>query len=569
MRRRMHDRRSGGGSLVRELTADLLVGRLVDWGVDTVFGLPADREDGVVEAFARRGDRIRLVLVHHEEAAALMAAGYAKATGRVGVCLATSGPGALRLLGGLYDAKLDHQPVLAVTESQEIRLLGTSFRQELALESAFDDVADYNVRVNVPVQIPAVVDIGIGHALARGTVSHITFPPGLEDTAVETSPWMLMTPTGSTPTAPLFTAGPGVPPDADLRRAAEVLNRGARVAVLVGAGGLEAREELLAVADTLAGPVVKSLPGKAAVPDDHPFTTGCIGVLGTRPSEEALAAADTLLLVGTSFPWAANVPDPAKVRAVQIETDPARFGGAGAATEVTLLGDAAETLGALLPLLGRKADRGFLERAQAGMAAWRRRLDELEDQTRDPIQPQYLMRVVDRYATPDAILASDSGTVATWSARHFDVRGDRHYLLSANLATIAAGLPYAIAAQWAHPGRCCIAVTGSDGFAKVMGELLTAVQYDLPVKIVVSNVSSLGRRLRTGADGAAGDDGAPGGPADFASWAAANGALGLRVEHAADVEPAVRRAFTTPGPALVDVLVNPEEHPRPAMAGGA
>jgi pyruvate dehydrogenase (quinone) len=544
---------------VRELTADLLVGRLVDWGVDTVFGLPADSTDEAMEAFTRQGGRIRLVLVHHEEAAALMAAGYAKATGRVGVCLATSGPGALRLLGGLYDAKLDHQPVLAVTESQEIRLLGTSFRQELALETAFDDVADYNVRVNVPVQIPAVVDIGIGHALARGTVSHITFPPGLEDNAVETSPWMLMTPTGSTPTAPLFTAGPGVPPDADLERAAAVLNQGTRVALLVGAGGLEAREELVAVADALAAPVVKSLPGKAAVPDDHPFTTGCIGVLGTPPSEQALAGADTLLLVGTSFPWAANVPDPSRVRAVQIETDPARFGGSGA-NEVTLLGDAAETLSALLPLLARKADRGFLDQAQAGMTGWRRRLAELEDQSRDPIQPQYLMRVVDRCAATDAILASDSGTVATWSARHFDVRGDRHYLLSANLATIAAGVPYALAAQWAHPGRSCIAVTGSDGFTKVMGELLTAIQYRLPVKVVISNVSSLGRHLRSGADGA---------PADFASWAAANGALGLRVDHAADVEPAVRQAFTTPGPALVDVLVNPAEHPRPAMAGGA
>ena len=206
---------------------------------------------------------------------------------------------------------------------------------------------------------------------------------------------------------------------------------------------------------------------------------------------------------------------------------------------------------------------GFLTKAQAGMASWRDRLNELEDQTRDPIQPQYLMRVVDRCAAPDAILASDSGTVATWSARHFDVRGDRHYLLSANLATIAAGVPYAIAAQWAHPGRCCIAVTGSDGFAKVMGELLTAIQYRLPVKVVVSNVSSLGRRLRGG------DNGTPGGPADFATWARANGALGLRVEHAADVEPAVRRAFSTPGPALVDVVVNPGELPRPAMAGGA
>jgi pyruvate dehydrogenase (quinone) len=544
---------------VRELVADLLVGRLVDWGVDTVFGLPADGDDGVVEAFGRRRDRIRLVRVHHEEAAGLMASGYAKATGRIGVCLATSGPGALRLLGGLYDAKLDHQPVLAVTESQEIRLLGTGFQHELQLEKVFDDVADYNVKVDVPLQVPAVVDIGIGHALARGTVSHITFPPGLEETAADPSILALLTPTGTPPTAPLLTAGPGVPPDADLRRAAEVLNRGSRVALLVGAGGLAARAELRAVAERLASPIVKSLPGKAAVPDDDPLTTGCVGVLGTRPSEDALAGADTLLVVGTNFPWVRSMPDPGKVRAVQLATDLARMGGPAAGTGTALVGDAAETLRALLPLLQHKQDRGFLKAAQAGMTRWRKRMHELEDQTRDPIQPQYLMRVVDRHAAADAILASDSGVVATWTARHFDVRGGRDYLLSANLATMAAGLPYAIAAQWAHPGRCCIAVTGSDGFARVMGELLTAIHHRLPVKVVVSNSS--GPAPQDSPDGGVG--------ADFASFAAANGALGLRVERAAEVERAVRRAFAHPGPALVDVLVNPEEQPRPAMAGGA
>jgi len=544
---------------VRELVADLLVGRLVDWGVDTVFGLPADGDDGVVEAFGRRRDRIRLVRVHHEEAAGLMASGYAKATGRIGVCLATSGPGALRLLGGLYDAKLDHQPVLAVTESQEIRLLGTGFQHELQLEKVFDDVADYNVKVDVPLQVPAVVDIGIGHALARGTVSHITFPPGLEETAADPTILALLTPTGTPPTAPLLTAGPGVPPDADLRRAAEVLNQGSRVALLVGAGGLAAKAELRAVAERLASPIVKSLPGKAAVPDDDPLTTGCVGVLGTKPSEDALGGADTLLVVGTNFPWVRSMPDPGKVRAVQLATDLARMGGPAAGTGTALVGDAAETLRALLPLLQHKQDRGFLEAAQAGMKRWRERLHELEDQTRDPIQPQYLMRVVDRHAADDAILASDSGVVATWTARHFDVRGRRDYLLSANLATMAAGLPYAIAAQWAHPGRSCIAVTGSDGFARVMGELLTAIYHRLPVKVVVSNASALG--LQDSPNGPVG--------ADFASFAAANGALGLRVERAAEVERAVRRAFAHPGPALVDVLVNPEEQPRPAMAGGA
>jgi pyruvate dehydrogenase (quinone) len=546
---------------VRELVADLLVGRLVDWGVDTVFGLPADGDDGVVEAFRRRRGRVRLVRVHHEEAAGLMASGYAKATGRIGACLATSGPGALRLLGGLYDAKLDHQPVLAVTESQEIRLLGTGFQHELQLEKIFDDVADYNVKVDVPLQVPAVVDIGIGHALARGTVSHITFPPGLEETAADPGILALLTPTGTPPTAPLLTAGPGVPPDVDLRRAAELLNQGSRVVLLVGAGGLAARAELRAVAERLASPIVKSLPGKAAVPDDDPLTTGCVGVLGTRPSADALGGADTLLVVGTNFPWARSLPDPGKVRAVQLETDLARIGGPAAGAGAALVGDAAETLRALLPLLQPKQDRGFLEAAQEGMIRWRRRMHELEDQTRDPIQPQYLMRVVDRHAPADAILASDSGVVATWTARHLDVRGRRDYLLSANLATMAAGLPYAIAAQWAHPGRRCIAVTGSDGFARVMGELLTAIHHRLPVKVVVSNASGPAPHGSPRGREAVG--------ADFAAFAAANGALGLRVERAAEVERAVRRAFAHPGPALVDVLVNPEEQPRPAMAGGA
>jgi pyruvate dehydrogenase (quinone) len=253
-------------------------------------------------------------------------------------------------------------------------------------------------------------------------------------------------------------------------------------------------------------------------------------------------------VVGTNFPWARSLPDPGKVRVVQVETDLARIGGPAGGAGGALVGDAAETLRALLPLLRHQQDRAFLEEAQAGMTRWRSRMRELEDQTLDPIQPQYLMRVVDRHAAADAILTSDSGVVATWTARHIDVRGRREYLLSANLATIAAGLPYAIAAQWAHPGRRCIAVTGSDGFARVMGELLTAIRHRLPVKVVVSN----------------GEVGA-----DFASFAAANGALGLRVERAAEVERAVRRAFTHPGPALVDVLVNPEEQPRPAMAEGA
>jgi len=546
---------------VKEFASEPLVKRLVDWGVDTVFGLHGDGPDGVVQVFRRHQDRIRLVLVHHEEAAAFMASGYAKTTGKIGVCLATSGPGAVHLLNGLYDAKLDHQPVLAITENQEVQLLGTSFQQEIRLEEVFRDVADYNVRVDVPVQIPGLVDIGIGHAVGRGTVSHITFPSTLEPGAVEGAAWMMAP--ASAPTAPVFMPAPGTPPASDLERAAAVLNQGSRVALLVGVGGLEAREELLAVAELLASPIVKSLPGKAAVPDDHPMSTGCIGVYGTKPAEDALEGADTLLVVGTNFPYALHLPEPGKVRTVQIETDLLRVVGRSS-TEVPLVGDAAETLQALLPLLQRKQDREFLRQSQAAMARWRERLTALEAPGHDPIRPQYLMRVVDRLAADDAVLASDSGVTAVWSARHFDVRGDRSYLVSANLNTMSAGLPYMIAAQWAHPGRQCIAFVSSEGFAKLMAEFLTAAEYDLPIKVVVNNTSAQRGQLQAEARG-----GRTRAPASFAAWASACGALGLRVEGAAEIEDAIEQALKYEGPALVDVVVNPAELPRPAVLGGA
>ncbi len=529
---------------MREFAAEPLVQRLIDWGVDTVFGRPGDGPDGVLSAFQRHDDQIRLVIVQHEEAASFMACGYAKATGKIGVCLAASGPGAIHLLNGLYDAKLDHQPVLAITESPQTRLLGTAFEQELCVDQVLADVADYNVRVHVPVQIPAVVDIGIGHAMARGTVSHITFPWSLEP-AAESSRWMVV-PATAPPTAPVFVPQPGLPPSDDLERAAAVLNDGDRVATLVGIGGTGATNELLAVADVLSSPIVKSLPGKAVVPDDHPLTTGCAGTLGTLPSQEALADADALLVVGTNFPYtpyARGLDREAALQAVHLEPELARV-GTRKSTEVVLVGDVAETLQALLPLLERKQDRGFLERAQAAMAAWRNHLTRLEDRGHDLIEPQYLVRTIDRLAADDAILCSDSGAMAAWSARHFDVRGGRDYLVSANLAAMAAGLPYAVAAQWGHRDRQCIALVTSDGFTKLMAELLTMVEQRLPVKVVVADTSM---------------------SASFALWADACGALGLHVEHAGELEAAVGRALEHHGPALVDVLVNPTEQPRPAV----
>jgi thiamine pyrophosphate-dependent acetolactate synthase large subunit-like protein len=283
-----------------------------------------------------------------------------------------------------------------------------------------------------------------------------------------------------------------VPDPESLGRAAGILNEGAKVAMLVGAGALGAREEVLAAAELLASPIIKTLPGKAAVPDDHPLTTGGLGLLGTKPSEAVVHECDTLLMVGTDFPYTAHLPEPGQARTIQIDTDPVRAGNR-VPTDLPLVGDAATTLQALLPLLERKADRGFLQDAQQAMAAWREDLVALEDPDRDPIQPQYLMGVVDRLARDDAILTCDSGTIATWAARHWRIHGQRQFYLSGNLATMAPGLPYAMAAQLAFPGRECIAFIGDGGLAMLMAELDTATRYELPITVIVNNNASLGQ----------------------------------------------------------------------------
>jgi pyruvate dehydrogenase (quinone)/pyruvate oxidase len=546
-----------------KIASELLWERLADWGVDTVFGLPGDGINGLMEGLRRHQDRIRFILVHHEEAAAFMASAHAKMTGKLGVCLATSGPGGIHLLNGLYDAKLDHAPVLAVTGMQETQLLGTGYQQEVHLEKLFADVAEYEAMIHVPVQIPTLVDLAVRTALARRTVTHLTIPNDIQVADAEANPWQAVAPARTPSTAPVLLDAPGVPRPADLERAAAVLNAGRKIVLLAGAGALRARSELLAVAERLGSPIVKTLPGKAAVPDDHPLTTGGIGLLGTRPSEDAMEEADTLFMVGTNFPYTKHLPEPGKVRVVQIEADPVRAGNR-IPTEVPLVGDAGETLQALLPLLQPHEDRSFLEAAQAGMADWREKMAALEDGERDPIQPQYLMRMIDRHAGNDAILASDSGTIATWSARHFDIRGERQFYLSGNLATMAPGLPYTIAAQLAHPDRQCIAFVGDGGFAMLMAEVITALRHDLPIKVFINNNHSLGQILWEQMVLGYPEFGVRHSkPANYAAFVESNGGRGIRVEKAADVEPAVKEALRYNGLAVVDVLTNPDEPPMP------
>ncbi len=544
------------------IASDALIERLADWGVDTVFGLPGDGINGIMEALRRNQDKVRFVLVHHEEAAAFMATAHAKATGRIGVCLATSGPGGIHLLNGLYDAKLDHMPVLAITGMQETSILGTGYQQEVALDKLYEDVTEYDQMIYNPVQLPAVVDIAIRTAYARRGVAHITVPNDIQVADADADPWQHVAPAAAPKTSAVYLSPPGRPSEENLQRLADFLNDGEKIAILAGAGALHAREELLALAETLAAPIVKTLPGKAAVPDDSPYTTGGIGLLGTRPSEELMEEIDTLFLVGTNFPYTKHLP--ATARVAQIEADPARA-GARVATEVPVVGDAQEGLRGLLPLLKRRSDTSFLDKYAKQMDAWRQKMASLENASRDPIAPQYLMSVVNGAAAGDAILTCDSGTIATWAARHWTIRGDRQFYLSGNLATMAPGLPYAIGIQHAYPGRQVIAFVGDGGFAMLMAEFITAIQHKLPVKIVISNNNALGQILWEQMILGYPEHGVryPGPSVDYAAIATANGAYGVKVRQPNDLPGAIRQALSFDGPALVDVDVNPDEPPMP------
>jgi pyruvate dehydrogenase (quinone)/pyruvate oxidase len=551
--------------MAKKIASELLVERLIEWGVDTVFGLPGDGINGIMEALRRHRDRIRFVLVHHEEAAAFMACAHAKSTGRIGVCLATSGPGGIRLLNGCYDAKLDHQPVLAITGMQATSVLGTGFQQEVHLDRLFSDVAGYNMLVTNPASITALVDAAVRNALARRTVSHLTFPVDLQEATALESPYEGGLGTAREPqTAPVYLQPPGTPRPDELRQAADVLNAGEKVAMLVGQGALHARREVLDVAARLQSPIVKSLLGKAVVPDDDPFTTGGLGLLGTRPSEDVMEHCDTLFMVGTSFPYTSFLPDPQNVRCVQIDVDPVRAGNR-MPTAVPLVGDARETLLALAPLLTRKEDDKFLRTAQEAMAKWRSNMRDLEDSERVPIQPQYVMAMVDQLASDDAVLCCDSGTIATWAARHWGIHGDRRFYLSGNLATMAPGLPYSIAIQLVHPERQVIAFVGDGGFAMLMAEFNTACRYGLPITVIVDNNGMLGQILW--------EQIALGFPEygvrwdrsfNFAPWAEACGGRGFTVEQPGQLRDALSSALATKAPALVDVRTNRDEPPMPA-----
>ncbi|HEV2861876.1 MAG TPA: thiamine pyrophosphate-dependent enzyme [Pyrinomonadaceae bacterium] len=544
-----------------QTAADVLVEGIISWGVDTVFGIPGDGINGLMEALRKRQDRVRFIQVRHEEAAALMACAYAKYTGRLGCCLATSGPGGIHLLNGLYDAKLDQAPVLAITGQTYSDLKGSNYQQEINMTLLFADVSVYNQEVINPNQVAMLVDEACRHALNHRGVAHITFPVDYQEKEPSGDYSMHKRPghTSSRWSPPLV-----LPREDDLRIAAFLLNEAERPVILAGQGALGAGDELIELADKLGAPIVKALLGKAVVPDDHPLTTGGIGLLGTAPSQEAMEQCDALLIVGSSFPYIEYLPKPGQAKGVQIDDKADRI-GLRYPVEVGLVGDARPSVAALSRLVERKEDRSFLERAQAGMREWRELMRARATRDDVPIKPQRVAWELSELAADDAILSTDSGTITVWAARHFTLRGSQKFSCSGTLSTMACALPYSIAAKLAYPDRQSICFVGDGGFTMLMGEFLTAVKYKLPVTVVVVKNNTLGQ-IKWEQIVFLGNPeyGCELHNPDFAKFAEACGGLGLTVERPEELRPALERALSSDRPALVEVVVDPFEPPMPA-----
>ncbi len=541
---------------------DILVETLQNWGIDVIFGMPGDGINGIMESIRARQESIRFVQVRHEESAAFMACAYAKFTGRLGCCLATSGPGGIHLLNGLYDAKMDGQPVLAITGHHFHDLIDTHAQQDVNLDRVLADACVYSTRVMGPEHVRNVTDIACRKALASRGVAHINFPVDLQSQKHQDR--SKRNQADYTSHVPAFRAG--APDMQDLREASVILNGGERVAILAGRGALGATDELEALAERLGAPIIKALLGKACIPDDSPYTTGGIGLLGTKASHEVIQNCDTLLMVGTSFPYLEFYPKPGKVRAIQIDLDPVRI-GLRYPVEVGLVGDSRTTIELLLPMLERKEDRSFLEMAQREMKKWNELMLERATRMDKPMKPQVVAHELGQMLPDNAIVSCDSGTITTWWARHIPVKRGQLHSVSGTLATMACGLPYAIAAQIAYPDRLCIAFVGDGGFSMLMGEFVTAVKYKLPIKVIVIKNNSLGQiRWEQMVFLGNPEFGCDLEPIDFAAVARACGGTGFTVDDPEQCGDVLREALAVPGPVVVEAVVDANEPPMPPQA---
>jgi pyruvate dehydrogenase (quinone) len=544
-----------------DTVSDLLVNRLIDWGVDTIFGLPGDGINGIFEGLRTHQDKIRFIQVRHEEAAAFAACGYAKFTGRLGVCIATSGPGGVHLLNGLYDAKFDRQPVLAITGHTFHDLIGTHYQQDLDLDKLYMDVAFYNQRVMGPAHVVNVVDEAIRTALAYRGVAHITIPKDIQE-------WKLSEDQRSSMnvkrhSSDIIAGQYPIPPESQFEKAARMIADGSKIAIMVGRGALGARQEVLQLAEKLKAPVIKALLGKAVIPDRSPYSLGGLGLLGTAPSQDAMHECDTLIMAGTSFPYIEFLPKPDQAKVIQIDIDPTRI-GLRAHADVALVGDCADVLRLLVKFAPEKSDRRFLEKSQKRMESWNKLMEERGTRPDKPMKPQVVTYHLNRLLNRDAIVISDSGTIATWAARYIEMRDEMQFSLSGMLATMANGLPYGIGAAAAYPGRQVVCVVGDGGLTMLMGEIATLVKYKLPVKVIVIKNNELGQiKWEQMAMDANPEFGIELEPIDFAMHAEACGAAGMTLDDPKDAEDSLRKFLAHPGPAVLQAVVDPNEPPLP------
>jgi pyruvate dehydrogenase (quinone) len=549
--------------------SDHLVQRLSSWGVSRVYGYPGDGINGIMGALERAQEQVRFIQVRHEEMAAFMACAHAKFTGEVGVCLATSGPGAIHLLNGLYDAKLDHQPVVAIVGQSARAAIGGEYQQEVDLLSLFKDVAhEYVQMASTPEQMRHLVDRAMRIARAERTVTCIIVPNDVQELdAVEEPPRK-----HSTVHSGLgYTTPKVVPYDADLRRAADILNAGERVAILVGAGALHASDEVVDTADVLGAGVAKALLGKAVLPDDYPFVTGPIGLLGSQPSWKMMNDCDTLLMIGSNFPYSEFLPKPGQARGIQIDID-GRLLGIRNPMELNLVGDSRETLRALLPLLARKTDRSWRVQIVTYVAEWWRLLVARALADAEPLIPQRVFWELSPRLPDDCILSCDSGSAASWYARDLKIRRGMMASLSGTLATMGPAVPYAIAAKFCHPERPVIAIAG-DGAMQMNGlnELITIAKYwrewSNPRLIVLVlnnrdlNMVTWEERVLAGDPKFEASQNLPDFP--YADYAKSLGLDGIRVDGPDAVAPAWDRALAADRPFLFEAVTDPNVPPLP------
>ena len=546
-------------------TADIVAEALLDWKVEVIFGLPGDGINGFMEALRRRKDKIKFILVRHEESAAFMACAYAKYTGKLGVCVATSGPGAIHLLNGLYDAKLDNTPVLSITGSTYSDLMNSNYQQDVNLLQLFSDVTVYNNMINRPEHAEMTVDIACRSALSLRGVSHLTIPIDVQEMKLKGRYSRHKVP-GHTSD---FYANITVPDRGLLEDAANILNSGKKIVLLVGQGALSAGDEVIQVAEKLEAPVVKALLGKAVISDDHPVCIGGLGLLGTEPATDSMNEADTLLMVGTSFPYIDYLPKPGQARGIQIDIKPNNI-GLRYPVEIGLVGDSKLVLSELLPLLKQRSEteRGFLKTKQDEMADWNKLLKEQSSRTDKPIKPQVIADAVSELLEDNAIISVDCGTNTSWAAQYINIRKGMKFSLSGTLATMACGLPYAIAEQIAFPDRQCIAFVGDGGFTMLMGEFATAVQYNLPIKIIVIKNNTLGMiRWEQMAFLGNPEYGVEFTPIDFVKFAEACGGIGYAIKEPDEISSIMEQAMKMDKdrrkPVIIEASVDPFEPPMP------